>query len=240
MAVQQSSFTRDQFLDRVRGDLGARSQSYVTDADIIAWGHEAARIIAFETHWLRTSASQNVTDGTLLYDLPTDAIAIAEVWHGAAGSQRQLVLNKEKRLAQRHWNADWRAVEGTPREWYLKGMTSIGLYPTPDTTITNGLKVFYSYWPAAPANGSATYSVPTVLDYSLIVYAKMRACEKDKTGEGREGLALYRAEWSEVLGKLKELVGDVAEGELLILGADRDFEEDNGVYEQLWDQTLIF
>lgn len=239
MAAQQSSFTRDQFLDLVRGDLGLRSQSFLTDTDLIGWGHQAQRLIAFHTHWLRKSTTANVTDGTLLVDLPTDAIAIEEVWHGTAGTDlRQLILTREDRIARDYFGTEWRANEGTPTHYYLKGGTAIGLFPTPDTTITNGVTIFYSYFPAAPSGGSATYTVPTALDYALITYAKMRACEKDRTGEGREALALYRSEWREALAQIKELIGDVAEGELTVVGALADDLSDDGVMSQLWNQTL--
>lgn len=235
MGVQLSSYDKAGFRDRVRGDLGLRSQNYVTDGDIDGWGHEAQRLVAWYTHWLRSASSQNVVSGTATYDLPTDAISIDEVWVNS----KRMVLTKVQRLEWQHWNIDWRAIEGTPTHYYLEGMTRIGLYPKPNANITNGLVLRFTYFPAAPAEDDDFYTVPTVLDYALVTYAKMRASEKDATGEGRERLALYRGEWREVLGQLKELVGDVAEGELLILGGEQDDDfDDAGWREQLWGNPI--
>ncbi len=236
MAVQLSTYSKSTARDRVKGDLGLRSQSFLTDGDIDAWMHQAQRIVAFQTRWLRSASSQNVVSGTATYDLPTDALGIEEVWHDS----KPLVLTTTQKLLRRYWGQDWRAIEGTPTEYYLEGMTRIGLFPKPDANVTNGLVLRFSYFPAAPAADGDFYTVPTGLDYALLAYAKWKACEKDSTGEGRDRIALYRMEWKDALGELKELVGDVAEGELVILGGLADDEAGDGVMDQLWSQSLTW
>lgn len=218
MATQKSTYTVAQYRDRVRGDLGLRSQSLLTDAEIDAWGQRAARLVAEHTHWLRKSATAATADGVPLVDLPADLLALEEVWHEGLKLCRVSI----RQIERWHGTEDWRALEGTPTHYYLRGMTALGLYLTPDTTDADALTLHYTYFPAAPSGDSDFYTVPTALDESLIAYGKMRASEKDKSGEGRLSMELYRGEWNEWLRKLRALVEDVDEGQTLIRGEDEE------------------
>jgi hypothetical protein len=234
MAVQLSSFTKAEYRDRVRGDLGLRSNALLTDAEIDGWGHESQREVARITGWLRkTGTGIDVTAGTAEYDVPVDALAIEDVRYLGRTLQRVSIRDLRRN------DPDWRDIEGTPTHWYLRGMTAIGLHPNPTATDAGALVPHYTYFPAVPATDSDFYTVPTVLDRVLISYGKMMASQKDSIGEGRDRVALYRAEWEQGLREIAALVGEAAEGNLTVLGANSDVEEDGGYYDPLWHTTVV-
>lgn len=231
MAVQLSSYTKLQARDLVRGDLGLRANNLITDADVDSWMDEAQRLVAKETHWLRKQGTAiNVVSGTALYDLPTDMIALEEVWHNSL----RLFPVSVRQIEQWHANENWRALTGTPTRFYVRGMTAIGLYLTPDTSITSGLVLHYSYYPAAPATTSDFYSVPTVKDGALLTFAKWMGAKKDASGELRQRAQDYRVEWQEDLAELKLLVGDFSENQLTVMGEDQDSIDGGGYFDPVY------
>jgi hypothetical protein len=216
---QLSSFTKAEARDRCRGDLGLRSNNLLTDAEINAWLYEATKLIAWRTHWLRKHATAvNVTAGTAVYDLPADAIAIEEVRY--LGDQLTRLSTRD--LARSV--VEWRDDSGTPSHYYLYGMTSLGLYPNPDTTTAGALVVSYAYFPAAPTTDADFYTVPTALDKVILDYAKLQASLKDVTGEGQHRVPYYEKQWLQGLKDIESLVGESGEGNLTVLGANADYD----------------
>jgi hypothetical protein len=233
MAVgQRSSYTQTVAIDRVRGDLGLRSASFLTDAEIVLWLLEAQRLVAYQTHWARKQGTAiNVVSGTNLYELPVDAIAIEEAYHDT------LRLAPVTVPELRWWNGTSNpfTVSGTPTNYFLQGMTAIGLYPNPDTSLTGGLILHYAYLPPAPTSGADFFYVPTALDKSLLTYAKLQASRKDANGEGRFRIPYLEAEWAQDLRDLNQLVGDVNEQELLVIGAGNDA----GDWDWSWPSVVV-
>lgn len=231
MAVQLSSFTKSTARDRVKGDLGQRATNLITDADIDAWIYEATKLIAKETHWLRKQGTAiNVVSGTALYDLPTDLLALEEVWHNSL----RIFPVSVRQIEKWHATENWRALTGTPTRFYVRGMTAIGLYLTPDTSITGGLVLHYSYFPTAPATDSDFYTVPTVLDRSILTYGKWMGAKKDASGELRQRAQDYKLEWEQDLQDIRALVGDVSENELVVMGEDQDPMDGEGSFDPVY------
>ncbi len=213
MAVQRSRLTMKQLRDRVKGDLGLRSSNLIQDEDIDAWGVDAQTEIAEITHWYRTSTSVSSTADTALYDLPTDCLALEEVWHN------DLPLCPIRLVDFYRTHPNWRQDDsGTPTHWYVRGMTAYGLHPAPDATVANAIDLFYTALPPTPTLNTDTYYIPTALSEALVCYCKMRASEKDATGEGGRRFELYRNEWEQWKRKAMELVGSVSEGEVTVVG----------------------
>jgi hypothetical protein len=213
VAVQKSRLTVKTLRDRVRGDLGMRSNALLTDEDIDAWALAWQTECAALTHWYRTSDLVNTTADTALYDLPTDCIALEEVRHN------DLPLTLVRLVDFYRDNPNWRADDsGTPTHYYLRGTTAYGLYPTPDTTATDEVELFYTAFPPALTLNSDTYYIPTALEEGLVDYCKLMASEKDASGEGARRVDLYTRRVEGWRQKVMSYVGNVAEGEMTVVG----------------------
>jgi hypothetical protein len=237
MATQTSSFTKAELRDIVRGDLGLRSHSLLTDSDLDRWANRAVRRVAVITHWYIVDGPlRGVTSGTRTYDLaasPNDVIAVKEVYHDSIAlahvSERWLDINR--------WN--WRSEgNGTPQYYFLMGGTGISLHPIPDTTDVDILQVFYAAVPAAPAEQDDPYIVPVALEDYVEVYCKLQASLKDATGEGRERIAYYRGEVQLWEQRLAEFVNSMDQGSTIIVGGDNDAGQSD-IYDILRTRTII-
>lgn len=215
MATMQSTFTQAGLRDLIKGDVGLRGNNLLTDADCTSWGIRAQRRIAEATHWFRTTATIDVVSGTALYDLPLRFISLEEVYHNNLPLLGPVPVDFLET-----WRPRFRQEpSGTPTAWYMRGASSLGLFPVPDTSLLAGLVVYYTAYPPDPANDAAFYGVPTVLEEALICYCKRLAAIKDIAGEGGKRIAIYEAEWAMWERKMVNYVADVAEGEELVGGS---------------------
>jgi hypothetical protein len=231
MAVQKSRLSVKQLRDRVRGDLGLRSNAFVTDEDIDAWGLAWQTELASITHWYRTSDLVNTTANTALYDLPLDCIALEEVRHN------DLPLQQIRLVDFYRDNPNWRQDDaGTPRLWYLRGTTGYGLYPKPDTTATDEVELIYTAFPPALTLNTDTYYIPTALEESLVDYCKLMASEKDASGEGARRIDLYTRRVEMWRQKAAAYVDNVDEGSYTVVGGDSS--GDSGAFWDITDRTI--
>jgi hypothetical protein len=231
MAVQKSRMSVKQLRDRVRGDLGMRSNALLQDEDLDSWALAWQTELAVVTHWYRTSSTVAATDGTALYDLPTDCIALEEVRHD------NLPLQQVRLVDFYRDNPNWRQdAEGTPRLWYLRGSTAYGLYPTPDTTGASAVVLYYTAIPPALTLNADTYYIPTALEESLVDYCKLMASEKDASGEGARRIDLYARRVEGWRQKAAAYVDSVAESVNTVVGGDRS--GDGGYWFDITDRTI--
>lgn len=221
MALQQSRLTVAQLRDRVRGDIGARSNNFVTDADIDAWAQEMSDMISTETKWYRlANQSFPVTALQAEYDLPADLLALEAVRFDEKTIWPISIENlpRQSRL--------WQQQSGTPYLYYFRGSTSIGLYPKPSATSATACKIDYAANAPLPSLSSDKYNIPLGSDTLLIAYACWLGSIKDITAEGRMRVPIYEKMWKDGLKDLKGQFWDKNEGETLIGGSDGRFISD--------------
>lgn len=215
MALPRTTFSQTALRDIVRGDIGLRGNALLTDGDIDRWAVYAQRRVAEECHWLKTTATVDVVSGTAEYDLPLRPISIEELYHNNLPLLGPVPVDFLET-----WRPRFRQdPSGTPTAWYLRGATSLGLFPKPDTSLLAGLVVYYTAYPADPVNASDFYTAPTALEEAIICYAKLQASLKDIAGEGGKRVGYYQQEWQMWLQRCKDYVADVAEGEELVGGS---------------------
>jgi hypothetical protein len=202
-------------LDRVRGDIGLRGNNLLTDADIIAWANEISDEIAERFRWYRTSTTANVVNGQKEYPLPAGCISLEEVWHDQLPMQRMQLADFETNYAYFR-----RQGVGRPIFYYLRGSGGYGLQPTPGTDITNGFLLIYTGTPPHPASGSDFYTVPYTGERCIISGAKLRAAEKDSSGEGARRYEMLLRVHNENMMALERAIETVADGDVTVLGQD--------------------
>ncbi len=222
----RSESTLQDIMDRVRGDLGLRDSSFLTDTDLTNWANEAQDRIALETLWYRTSQVTGTTAGVKEYALPVPAtgrcISIEEIIYDT----EQLIPTTLDQLQR--WDYNYRtAGNGRPQWFYLRGNSGYGLHYTPDTTDVDILTVIYIAKPPRVTGTLDLFYVPHAAQDGLIIYCKMLASEKDAHGEGARRLATYQSQWSQFLERVKKQVGHVSERRITAMGGDMTEFDDN-------------
>lgn len=230
----RSESTLGDIMDRIRGDLGLRDSSFLTDTDLINWTNEASDLIAMETGWFRTSHVMGTTAGTKEYALPEPAtgrcIRIEEIHYDTD----MLIPTTLDQLARWDWNYRT-AGNGRPEWWYARGNSGFGLHWTPDVTDVDILAVIYVGKPPRVTGSLDLMYVPHGLQYGLILYGKLLASEKDAHGEGARRLATYQSQWSQFLAAAKKQVGAISERRIVAMGGDEtEFEGDGAGRIPFW------
>lgn len=211
MALQTTSFTEAELLDRVRGDLGARGQNLILQTDVTEWVEEALRTAAQQTNWYRVTDTVDCTSGTATYDLPTTCISLEAIAHNSLPLQR--ISFGELNESDPYWR---QASSGTPLVWYRRGTTAYVLYPTPSATVTGGIQRMYVAIPAMPASTSAAISFPAANEQYLVEHCLFRGALKMTPGEGEQKVAIYERRAMAELERLKESVRQLGREHLVM------------------------
>lgn len=233
----RSTLTLLEMRDRVRGDLGLRDSSLLTDTDITGWLNEAQDIIARETGWYRTSLLTGTTSGTKEYALPLPStgrcLRIEEIKYDAE-QLTAVTLDQLLKLDPRYRQAG----NGTPWLYYVRGSSGFGLHYTPNVTDTDNLLVIYVAKPPRVSAANDFFYVPHALEDGLLIYAKKLASEKDAYGEGARRVGIYAAEWREFMKMAKAQVNAVAERVVTVAGEDALYGEP-GPWPRVGWQTIV-
>lgn len=211
----RSTITQAGMLDRVRGDIGLRGNNLLTDNDIIAWANEISDEIGQRFRWYRTASSINSVSGTKEYPFPTGMIALEEVYYNDRPMMRMSLADFEINYAYfRQQNI------GTPIFYYLRGNSGIGFQPTPGDSVANNIFLVYTGLPPHPANNADFYTVPYGGERAIISGAKLRAAEKDSSGEGARRYEMLLRRHEEDMQMLQRAIESVADGEGVVIGSD--------------------
>jgi len=167
--------TLNQLGAEVYSRLGETSGFY-TDAEIKQWLNDGVQDVCLQIEPLVSSTTASVVATTAEYAVTSTAINIRQVHHGGSGAW--VVLKQTTYESLFESVSDWEDSTGTPTHWYWRQDT-LGLYPTPDTNLSGGLRYLYTYLPAALSTGSDTTGLPEILDRAVIAYATYRCLDKD-------------------------------------------------------------
>jgi hypothetical protein len=232
----RSALNLEEMRDRVRGDLGLRDSSLLTDDDLMYWFNEGSDRIARFTRWYRIADLMGTEAGIKEYALPLPAmgrcIAIEEVWHDDL--QLDLITLPQLSRVDRNYLED---ATGTPFWYYLRGSNGFGLHYTPSTTDADALTVIYVAKPPRVTDDTDHFYVPHSGEDALIVYAKKLASEKDMYGEGAKRAALYAAEWERLLAEIKRQVDSAGDRGICVVGEEGAYEG-IGPYPRIGWQTI--
>ena len=118
-----------------------------------------------------TTANDSAVDDQATYDYPSGILdtMVLRVLNGAATTSRAELIEKtmeDIRTEDTNWeNAD----EATPKWWYKDFVNAkIGLYPPPDTDVTNGIKFVYVQKPTKMSTYYITGTVTTAANDATI------------------------------------------------------------------------
>lgn len=117
---------------------------------------------------------------------------------------------------------DWeRNGAGTPFYYFVRGLTSINLYPKPTSSGADDLLVYYAAYPDHATLTDQTFFIPYAYERAIVAYGCMRISLKDIDREGANRLAFYTTEWQRYIEKLKNQVYSYYEKRVIRYGWNR-------------------
>ena len=169
--------TSNQILTRLGYELKDPTFTNWTKDELLTYLNEAIRALTqriASTHpeyWLNSgqtyTASSNIVANTANYDLATDFYAMVQVQLTDSDGNVEIVQP-----------IDVERQADTDAAGYMLINSDIYLYPTPDTSVTSGLKLYYVAMPADVTVSSTTVPLSThfedVLDLYVVLKAKAR------------------------------------------------------------------
>lgn len=230
----RSTFTLDDLVDRVQGDLALRNSNIITSGDITRWANEAQRTLARDTRAFHLLIASGVTSGTSEYPIPEDVagrtICIEEV--SFDGDPLPCVPIDFLYAENRNWRT---ATPGTPIYYYQNGFSVLGLYPAPDADDTDALSLVVTVIPPDVTEPDDQYYVIHGLEDAIVCFCCYRASLKDAYGEGKERIAVYRAEWQEWQRRAMEVAASINENEIVRIGQKAAYGETLNPFYTNWN-----
>lgn len=155
------------------------NNSHFTNTELDEYINQAQTFLAAFIEYPRQFWTQQVTDGTADYLLPSDMVCIITAYFGdtsTAGDIRPLSVISEETLKSLHpdWLDATTSSKGRPRFLIVKTRTTITLYPRPDTDESaSGKKIHlnYVYRPASMSSDSDSPTLPLPYHDLLQFYA---------------------------------------------------------------------
>lgn len=181
-------------ITRVKTQFGDTSGAQINDEAIIRWINDGQQEIVNNNAILKETKIGNIVANQAEYSFPADKVQYIEalyvegrpVKNLSPQGARDFILATDPTLAAR---ADY------PQLWYERGGI-ITLYPVPQKSFTNGLKMEYVEMPAPVVGFNDSLSVPDRYLNELVNYCMVQALEYDenysaaqlKLGQFRDGL----------------------------------------------------
>lgn len=172
--------------DRVKRTFGDESAVQVTEADIIRWINDAQREAVMQNEGLlqKVDYISTVAD-TKEYTLPTDLFTLSHVYVKDSSETAYYAL---RWLALRQFSEyvdgwDGNAVESIPLIYTQQQKDKIVIYPIPQSSVANGLKLIYSRYPDDVVNSASTLDLPPYFHSYIVNFCLMQAYEMDEDWE---------------------------------------------------------
>lgn len=190
--------------NRLIRQMGDTSGAQFVDSDFLNWINDAQREISIANDILQKSGSANTTSGISQYALPVDCQKLRRVAY--LGTALQLTTMEQiTEMAPDH---DQTSAQGYPSStpimyWIYAGQ--INLYPSPSSTDTNGLTIFYTRQPVDLTVTGNSIDLPDEYFNRIVEYCLAQAYELDtnyyqsgnKAAQFQQGIAALKgnADW---------------------------------------------
>lgn len=165
---------------------------FFTPANVDQWLNDGVDDLVVRLEPVFADATIDVTAGTWEYLLPEDLVSIKTVLtKDANGVWQNMTFTTLEELFRD--NAAWESTtSGPPATHCYWKENLVGMYPVPDTSIVGGLRIIFTCRPQEMTTDSATTGLSSYMDRLAVLYAVMRAREKDR--DPQRAVAA-RAEW---------------------------------------------
>lgn len=162
----------------VKRSFGDESAVQVTDADIYRWINSAQQEILTKNKILKAVATTDLVSGTNEYTFPGQNIQEIQAIHVSGRKIEYSSFQEAEEYITSNATTDQLAT-GSPTLWYEWGGTFY-LYPVPETTVVNGIKLYYVKGPTDVTSLNDLLSVPDEYLSRIIEYCLAQAYEMDE------------------------------------------------------------
>lgn len=190
---------------RVQRQFGDEASVQIAEADVIRWINDAQAEIALKNQLLQSIATTAVIINQQAYALPDDILTLRSVHYAGNKLQALSSTEAEEYIAQPN-NTDSR---GTPQRFWIWA-NQIFLYPRPDGSDPDDLKIFYTKQPTPVVNAADTPELPTQYHNRIVEYCLQQAYELDEN-------------WAAAQAKAEQFVGGINELKDNVDWVERDF-----------------
>ncbi|HET7713138.1 MAG TPA: DUF6682 family protein [Patescibacteria group bacterium] len=157
---------------RVRRQFGDEAGVEITDADIIRWVNDAQREIAVRNNLLQVRATAGAVNGQAEYSIPANLVTLHTVLYQNRKLQ-PLSIQEANDLIN-----DGTATGIPTHFWQFAGI--ITLYPAPDTTDPDDIKLLYTRTATEITALDQTPEVPVTYHNRIVEYVMAQAAELDE------------------------------------------------------------
>lgn len=187
--------------NRVRRIFGDDAGVQVTDEDIFRWINDAQLQISIDNEeLLETVSTADIVANQPDYTLPTNCNTLRSLMYNNF-RLRGLSMTLFNEYLDGFKAPSNEGGFGTGRpEVFMVYANVITLFPTPNESITNGLRLFYARHPESVGNFADALTVPDRYHNSVVEYCLKMAYEMD---ENFDAAAYKKGEFSSQVQKLK-------------------------------------
>lgn len=178
MPAEEFSYNGNDVAFRVRSSFGDFSGAQLSDAAILSWINDAQREIVNSNTLLRAVKYADIVDGQQDYSFPEDKVLAIEAVY-VDGYPIENVSPQAAREYIIKLDPTGTLDSSKPEVWYERAGV-ITFYPTPNQTITNGLKLEYLKYPANLTSLSDNLAIPDRYFNELTTYVISQALEADE------------------------------------------------------------
>lgn len=196
---------------RVRRVFGDEAAVQVTDADVIRWINDGQiEVIKHNDGALQKTAFINLVAGTSQYSMPADFLILRSLRYKFSDMLSFSAL-KYKNMQEFDDSIDgWdgAAFNQSSPLFYTMYESQIVLFPVPDQSMTNGLKILYNQKPIDVVGLSDALSLPLMYHNTIFKYCMWQASLLD---EDHEPAMMYRSDFQSDMDMLvsKETIDPV-------------------------------
>lgn len=174
---------------RVKRQFGDESGVQLTDADIIRYINEGQRQIVMQNEGLlEKTAMSNSVANQQEYSLPVDILILRAVKYK---SPDDLSYYKLKGMSYQQFDEQVDGWDGTAYGtatpmMFTQFAANISLFPIPDRSMTNGIKIYYNRIPVDVTTGADTPDLPALYHDALVKQCLQLAYELDEDWEAAQ------------------------------------------------------
>jgi hypothetical protein len=190
---------------RVRRTFGDDAGILITDADILRWINDAQREIAVKANLLQVRATTAVAPGVNEVAVPANILRL----HSVKFQNVKLIALSQNEADQFDLGAVPTTSRATPTHYWLFANT-LTLYPAPNTTDPDDLKMYYTRTPVEVTALGDTPELPVEYHNRIVEYCAAQAAEMDNdNGRYQLKMGQFEAGVSELKGLGEQDQNDV-------------------------------
>lgn len=178
MAAEEFTHTGNDVSLRVRSQFGDTSGAQLGDPALLSWINDGQREIVNSNPILRDVKYTNLTAGQSDYSFPGDKVLLIEAIY-VNGYPLKNVTPQEARDYIQSADPEKTLKADRPEIWYERAGV-ISLYPVPNKTFTNGLKLEFIKNPTSLVTLSDSLTIPDRYFNELVNYVISQALEMDE------------------------------------------------------------